>query len=99
MQRSTTILLLSCLAFAIVAAVTRTILVSVHSRLQIAAFCVAAMLFQLAVPYLFGRSPGKAARFAFVWNAAAATIAILVTRTILEGLPDKLQSVLSAIRA
>lgn len=75
------------------------ILVSVHSRFQIAAFCVAAVLFQFAARGLFGRSPSKAARFAFVWNASAAAVAIFVTRLVLEGVPDKLQSVLNSIRA
>jgi hypothetical protein len=98
-RRSTMLLLLSCAAFALAGAVSRMILVSVHSRFQILAFWIAAVFLQLAAPGWFSRSPGKAARFAFVWNAAAATFAIIVTRILLEGLPYKLQSVISAIRA
>ena len=91
--------MLSCAAFAIAGAASRMILVSVHSRFQILAFCVVAVLLQLAAPGWFGRSSSRAARFAFVWNAAAASLAIVATRIVLEGLPYKLQSVISAMRA
>jgi hypothetical protein len=96
---SATILFLSCAAFAIAGALCRLIFVSVHTRFQIAAFCAAAVLLQLAAPAWFRRSPGGAARYAYVWNAAAATFAILATRVALEGVPEKVLTVLGAIRA
>lgn len=92
-----TFLILTCLAFTIVAGVTRSILTHVHSRLQIAAFCLLAILFQLVLRQRFGRLSTTAMRFAFVWNAAAATLAIIAVRTALEGLPVKLLSIVRTL--
>lgn len=97
---STTLLLLTCTLFAAAGAASRLLFESVHTRFQIAAFCAAAVLLQLAAPrLLFLRRASGAAKFAFVWNAAAATVAIVATRVALEGVPYKVVSVLNAIGA
>jgi hypothetical protein len=93
------VLLLSCTLFAAAGAASRLIFASVHTRFQIAAFCAAAVLLQLSAPALFRRPHDHTTRFAFVWNAAAASIAIVATRIAIEGVPYKLLSVLSAMRA
>ena len=98
-QRSTTVLVLSCAAFAIAGAACRLVFVHVESRVQIAAFCAAAVLFQFASPEWLRRSAEDRAKFAFVWNAAAATFAIVATRIAIEGIPYKVLTVLDAIRA
>lgn len=99
MRRSTIVLLLSCTLFAAAGAASRLVFESVHTRFQIAAFCAAAVLLQVSAPALFRRSRDSRTRFAFLWNAAAASIAIAATRVALEGLPYKLLSVLAAMRA
>jgi hypothetical protein len=91
--------MLSCAVFALAGVASRLVFQSVETRLQILVFCAAAVLVQFKAPAWFRRAPGSAPRFAFVWNAAAASIAILATRVALEGLPDKLLHVLGAIRA
>ena len=96
-QRPTMLLVFSCAAFAIAGAVCRLIFIDVESRVQIAAFCAAAVLF--AAPSWFRTAPERAAKFAFVWNAAAATVAIVATRIAIEGVPYKVLTVLGAIRA
>lgn len=96
-QRSTMILALSCAAFAIAGAVCRLIFVNVETRVQIAAFCAMAVLLQFSAGAR--RAPNKAARFSFVWNAAAASVAIVATRIAIEGIPYKILAVLGAIRA
>ena len=98
-QRPTMLLVFSCAAFAIAGAVCRLILVDVESRVQIAAFCAAAVLLQLAFPGWASRGQGGAVRLAFLWNAAAATFAIVATRIAIEGIPYKVITVLDALRA
>ena len=78
---------------------SRLVFESVHTRFQIAAFCAAAVLLQLSASAWFRRPRDSAARFAFVWNAAAASVAIVVTRVALEGVPHKLLSVLGSMSA
>lgn len=98
-RRSTVLLLTSCALFAAAGAASRLIFESVHTRFQIAAFCAAALLLQVSAPALFRSPRDNRGRFAFVWNAAAASIAIVATRVALEGVPYKLLSVLGAMRA
>ena len=78
---------------------SRLIFQSVETRIQIAAFCAVALLVQFAAPRWFDRRRGGSGRFAFLWNAAAASIAIMITRVALEGVPQKVLTVIGSIRA
>jgi hypothetical protein len=43
-----------------------------------------------------GRGQNEPARLTFIWNAAAATVAIVATRIALEGVPYRILSLFSA---
>jgi hypothetical protein len=90
-------MLASCSVFAAAGAASRLIFVAVETRLQILAFCGASLAVHFAPESPFRRVPGGVVRFAFVWNAAAATVAIVATRVALEGWPHRLLSLVGSM--
>ena len=84
MLSSRTRLLLGFSAFLIAGAVTRLLLRTVESRVQIVVFCAVALAFELA---LSGRAPRWRR---FLLNAAAASVGIVGAKFALEGLPEQL---------
>jgi hypothetical protein len=83
-------LLLICtsVAFAAAGALTRSHLLSVATRVQIAAFWILAMVLHFIVWRRIGLG---ASRAGFVLNGVAATIAIIFTKWSVEGWPPSLR--------
>lgn len=76
------------MAFAIAGTACRLYLLAVPTRLQIIAFIALAFAVQTVGP----GAPGSPTRRAsFILNAAAATVAITITKFAVEGLPHYLR--------
>lgn len=89
-----TIEIATCIAFALAGAGTRFALVDVQTRLQIAVFWAVAV----AVAFTHGRWwRSRRWTIALIANGAAATVAIVATRIVLEGLPRPLLHLLRHI--
>ena len=94
-MRSSRIPVLSCASFAVAGAASRLLFPSVKSRIQIEIFCAVALALQLSISLLPNEIGKQVQKFSFIWNAAAATIAIIITRIGLEGVPLRIVTLLS----
>lgn len=91
MPQSHRSLIASCSVFAAAGFLSRFVFFRIETRIHILIFCLFALVVHFGAKPASGRlnEPGK---LTFLWNAAAATVAIVATRIALEGVPNRVLS-------
>jgi hypothetical protein len=85
----------SCGAFAAAGFVSRLVFFRVETRLHILAFCLFSLVIHFGAKVTSDRGQNEPTRPTFIWNAAAATLAIVATKIALEGVPYRILSLFS----